>query len=37
MDLIAITPEELEKRLTGFDPFLEDIMNKGRVLYESPR
>lgn len=35
LDLIAITPEELEKRLAGFDPFLEDILNKGRVLYES--
>ena len=34
MDLIVITPEELEKRLAGFDPFLEDIMSKGRVLYE---
>jgi len=37
MDLIAITSEELEKRLAGFDPFLEEILNKGRVLYESPR
>ncbi len=35
MDLIVITPEELEKRLAGFDPFLEEILNKGRVLYES--
>jgi predicted nucleotidyltransferase len=35
MDLIVITPEELEKRLAGFDPFLEEILNKGRILYES--
>ena len=35
MDLLVITPGELEKRLVGFDPFLEEILNKGRVLYES--
>jgi predicted nucleotidyltransferase len=35
MDVIVITPEELERRLAGFDPFLEEILNKGRVLYES--
>ena len=35
MDVIVITPEELEKRLAGFDPFLEEVLSKGKVLYES--
>ena len=25
MDLLVITPEELEKRLAGFDRFLEEV------------
>jgi len=37
MDVIVITPEELKKRLAGFDPFLEEALSKGRVLYESNR
>lgn len=37
MDVIVITPEELERRLTGFDPLLEEALSKGKVLYESPR
>jgi predicted nucleotidyltransferase len=37
MDVIVITPEELERQLAGFDPFLEEALSKGKVLYESTR
>ncbi|MEW5936979.1 MAG: nucleotidyltransferase domain-containing protein [Candidatus Thermoplasmatota archaeon] len=29
----VITPDELKKRLSIGDPFLEEIMNEGKVLY----
>jgi len=35
MDLLVYTPREIKERLAGFDPFLEDILKKGRVLYEA--
>ncbi|TAJ86631.1 nucleotidyltransferase domain-containing protein [bacterium] len=37
MDFIALTPAELRRRLSGFDPFLEEILEKGQVLYGSAR
>jgi predicted nucleotidyltransferase len=35
MDILVRTPEEIEKRLEGFDPFLEEILSRGRVLYDA--
>lgn len=37
MDILVQTPEEIEKRLAGFDPFLEEIFTKGRFLYDATR
>ena len=34
MDILVRTPEEIARRLEEFDPFLEEILNTGRVLYE---
>ncbi len=34
MDVIVRTPEELSERLKDGDPFVEEIMRRGRVLYE---
>lgn len=34
MDFIVKTPHELEVRLKGFDPFLNEVINRGKVLYE---
>jgi uncharacterized protein len=35
MDVIVLTPEELANRLAGFDPFLEEALTKGKVLYDT--
>jgi predicted nucleotidyltransferase len=35
LDILVYTPREIQERLAGFDSFLEDIINKGRVLYEA--
>ena len=35
MDILVRTPEEIAQRLEGFDPFLEDILRHGRVLYQA--
>jgi predicted nucleotidyltransferase len=35
MDFVVLTPGEVRHRLNGFDPFLEEILAKGRVLYGS--
>jgi predicted nucleotidyltransferase len=35
MDFVVLTPAELKKRLSGFDPFLREVMRKGKVLYEA--
>ncbi len=35
MDFVVLTPNEVRHRLTGFDPFLEEIFTKGQVLYGS--
>ena len=34
LDLIVRTPEMLEHRLALGDPFLAEIMSRGKVLYE---
>ena len=35
MDFVVLTPGEVRHRLKCFDPFLEEILAKGRVLYGS--
>ncbi|MBI5399720.1 nucleotidyltransferase domain-containing protein [Candidatus Saganbacteria bacterium] len=35
MDFIVRTPEEIKKRLAGFDPFVKEVIGRGKVLYES--
>jgi predicted nucleotidyltransferase len=35
LDVLVYTPKEIQERLARFDPFLEDIMKNGRVLYEA--
>jgi predicted nucleotidyltransferase len=37
LDVMVRTPEEIANRLKGFDPFLEEILSRGKVLYEAPR
>lgn len=34
MDFIVKTPREINNRLKGFDPFLKNIINNGKVLYD---
>lgn len=34
VDILVYTPEEVEHRLTLRDFFIEDIVNKGKVLYQ---
>jgi len=34
LDLIVMTPEEIEKRIKRGDTFLQTILEKGEVLYE---
>ena len=34
LDIIVRTPEELETRLKLGDPFLHEVMTRGRVVYE---
>lgn len=34
VEFVALTPREIRRRLSNFDPFLEEILAKGRVLYE---
>ncbi len=33
MDIVVLTPEMYRRRRAGFDPFLEEVGRKGRVLY----
>ncbi len=33
LDLVVLTPHELHRRLLDFDPFLEEILARGIVLY----
>ena len=35
MDFIVLTPGEVRHRLGGFDPFLEEVFEKGQMLYGS--
>ena len=35
MDFIVLTPDEIRHRLSGFDPFLEEVLEKGQTLYGS--
>ena len=37
MDVLVRTPEEIAQRLNGFDPFLEEILSHGRILYDAAR
>lgn len=37
LDLIVLTPTEIRRRLKAFDPFLEEALTHGRVLYEKNR
>lgn len=37
MEVVVLTPGEIKQRLAGFDPFLEEVLAKGRVLYEAKR
>lgn len=36
LDLIVYTPQRLAQRLEWGDPFVREIVNRGKVLYESP-
>jgi predicted nucleotidyltransferase len=36
LDILARTPEEIQRRLQWRDPFIEEILRQGEVLYESP-
>ena len=35
MDFIVLTPVEMRQRLSGFDPFLEEVLAKDQMLYGS--
>lgn len=35
MDVLVRTPEEIERRRAGFDPFLERILAEGKILYDA--
>lgn len=37
IDILVRTPEQLEQRIRLGDPFLQEITQKGKVLYERPR
>ena len=37
MDLIVLTPSEIQRRLKSFDPFLEEALTRGRLLYAKNR
>lgn len=34
MDFIVRTPQEVNARLNCFDPFIKEVLNRGKVLYE---
>jgi hypothetical protein len=36
VDLLVRTPEQVQDRLEKGDFFMEEIMKKGKLLYESP-
>lgn len=37
LDILVYTPRQIKERLTLGDFFVEDILNKGKILYEKPR
>jgi predicted nucleotidyltransferase len=37
MEFLVLTPNEVERRLAGFDPFLREVLTKGKVLYDASR
>lgn len=37
LDLIVLTPAEIRRRLQSFDPFLEEALTHGKILYEKNR
>jgi len=37
MDILVKTPKEVKKRLAMGDPFYKEIINKGQIIYESPK
>ncbi len=37
VDILVYTPQETEKRLNMGDFFIEDIVKKGKILYESTK
>jgi hypothetical protein len=36
MDLMVRTPQKIRQRLAWGDCFIEEILEKGKVLYETP-
>ncbi len=34
LDIIVYTPRQVEERLASGDPFLQEVMRRGKVLYE---
>ena len=37
LDILVRTPQDLERRLNLGDPFLQEITDRGKVIYERPR
>lgn len=37
IDFIVVTPAEIRRRIAGFDPFLEEALGKGIVVYPKAR
>ncbi len=35
MDILVVKPKEIEKRIKGGDLVLQEIINKGKILYEA--
>ena len=35
LDLLVYTPQRLDQRLQWRDPFIQEIITRGKVLYES--
>lgn len=33
LDIVVMTPDSFRERLSGFDPFLREVVRKGRVLH----
>lgn len=34
MDILVLTPAEIQRRLSRFDPFLDELLSRGKVLCE---